>query len=140
MTRRFALAASLLLLGSNATARADDPLKRLETISHFAFGGVGAAGTTSEGERMFRQIVERKDSVEQLEKLLDCGNAQAQCYALVGLHALSPADFAAHARRFAKSRQDVSMITGCMMMKQSLAAVVGSIAAGHYDRYLIMKR
>ena len=69
---------------------AAEALDKLSSIPDFAFGGIGYAGKTSEGELLFREIYAKADAKSACGKLLKTGNIQAQCYALVALRKLDP--------------------------------------------------
>lgn len=125
----------LMLLLLATTVLPSDALKQLASIRDFAFGGIGVAGVTSEGELAFREVLKRGTAEADFTALLDSGNAQARCYALVGLHVLNPAACASAAKRFAHDKTAVSTIGGCIIMTQSMASVVANITAGRYDRH-----
>ena len=68
------LSTFLLLLTWAVTIRAADRLQTLSSIHDFAFGGIGVAGTTSEGEVAFREIYDRPSAKDDFLKLLISGN------------------------------------------------------------------
>lgn len=121
---------SLVLAGA---LHAADPVRKLATIHDFAFGGVGFAGTTSEGEAAFGEVMGRKTAEADFVALLDSGNVQARCYALVGLRLLNPAAFSTKVKRFEKDKTAVSTMAGCMIAQQPMVSVVANISAGRYD-------
>lgn len=125
----------LILLLLVTTALPADPLKRLASVHDFAFGGIGVAGVTSEGELAFREVLKRRAAEADFTTLLDSGNAQARCYALVGLHVLNPKAYVIHARRFEHDNTAVCTIGGCIILTQPMASVVANITAGRYDRH-----
>lgn len=127
----------LLQSGGPSAAKAEDPLKTLDSIEHFAFGGIGFAGTTSSGEVAFRKILSRRTAAADFHRLLQSGNAQGKCYALAGLRATRPDDFAAAAAPIARSRVPVVTAEGCEIATSSLADVIKRLKAGRYDRYLV---
>ena len=61
----------------------------------FAFGLVGFAGQTSEGELDFRIIAaeEKEVALATFEKLVASGNPQAAAYGLFGIRRLRPSRF-----------------------------------------------
>lgn len=124
------LVLSFVLAG---TLHAADPVKKLAAVHDFAFGGVGFAGTTSAGETAFREVMERKTAEADFVALLDSGNPQARCYALVGLRLLNPTALGTQVKRFAKDKTTVSTMAGCMIAQQPMLSVVATISAGHYD-------
>ena len=82
---RRALIIFLALVGAVGAVAA--PIDQLRSVAYFAFGGVGVAGTTSQGEVAFRQILQGPAANEKFLRLLETGNPQGKCYALVGLRA-----------------------------------------------------
>jgi hypothetical protein len=71
-------------------AYSSDSLERLASIRDLAFGGIGVAGITSQRELAFRDILGRSTAENDFLTLLDSGNAQARCYALVALRSINP--------------------------------------------------
>ena len=130
---------AILLCAFTALAENSDPLKELSSIHDFAFGGIGAAGTTSKGEIACRQVLHRPSAERDFVDLLTTGNAQARCYALVALHGLNPALYAERVREFEGDKSKVTTIGGCMIMEQTMASVVTNIGNGRYDPYLKAK-
>ena len=133
------LLSAILFCAFTVLAQSSDPLKELSSIHDFAFGGIGAAGTTSKGEIAFRQVLQRPSAEKDFVDLLATGNAQARCYALVALHALNPALYAERVRPFEGDESKVTTIGGCMIMEQTMASVVTNIGNGRYDSYLKAK-
>jgi hypothetical protein len=122
--------AIIALLTASILAR---DLEDLAKIDHFAFGGVGFAGTTSKGELAFRKVISDRTAREEFLKLLATGSPEAQCYALAGLRALNPATYDEKAKRFEKDPRQVTTIGGCIVMKVPMHSVVANISRGHYD-------
>lgn len=85
LTGIFLLLTTVLAL---AEQPADPPLHGLAGVGVFAFGGVGIAGVTSQGEKDYRVILSRSSALAEFEKLFATGNPQAKAYALVGIRAL----------------------------------------------------
>ena len=98
------LSTFLLLLTWAVTTHAADPLQTLSSIHDFAFGGIGVAGTTSEGEVAFREIYNRPSATADFLKLLNSGNPQAKCYALVALRSLDPQIYFSKIEKYIKIR------------------------------------
>jgi hypothetical protein len=133
------LLSAILFCAFTAVAENDAPLKELSSIHDFAFGGIGAAGTTSKGEIAFRQVLQQPSAEKDFVDLLTTGNPQARCYALVALHGLNPALYAERVREFEGNQSKVSVIAGCMIMEEPMASVVTNISNGRYDSYLKAK-
>jgi hypothetical protein len=134
--------AALLLAILCSAAYAQNPLAAaVQSISKtgiFAFGGVGFAGKTSQGEIDFRIIESQPPTValEDFEKVFATGDAAAKCYALVGIRQLDRKRFNELMQSLQDSQQNVMTMQGCILQKQKLADVVKTIDAGSYDGYL----
>ena len=130
------LSTFLLLLTWAVTIHAADPLQTLSSIHDFAFGGIGVAGTTSEGEVAFREIYNRPSAKDDFLKLLNAGNPQARCYALVALRGLSPQIYSSEIEKYKKDKTKVTTIGGCMIAVFPMSSVATNIEAGYYDSYI----
>lgn len=108
-------------------------MEELAAVDHFAFGGVGFAGTTSKGEIAFRKVMGDRAAREELLKTLEKGSAAAQCYALAGLHAVDRASFDEKVKRFEKDSREVTTIGGCIIGKEPMSSVVANISRGQFD-------
>ena len=99
-------------------------------------GGVGVAGTMSEGERALRDALHESDAVPRLERLLPEASAPGQLYALLGLRAR---DRDAYQRALAKYGQrdtKVQTMRGCILQQESFRTLVKQIDHGDYDSSL----
>jgi hypothetical protein len=126
----------LLLLTWAVTVHAADSFETLSSIHDFAFGGIGAAGTTSKGEVAFRDIYNRPSAKDDFLKLLSSGNPQAKCYALVALRSLDPQTFSSKIETYKKDKTNVTTIGGCMIAVLPMSSVATNIEAGHYDSHI----
>jgi hypothetical protein len=124
------------VLIATATVQAGEPsdstFERITKVHRFAFGGIGIAGITSEGERDYRLILARPSATADFERLLSVGNPQAKSYALVGIRALSPTRFNELSHSLRDSKEEVLTQRGCLAFRESLAAVLKRIEAGEY--------
>jgi len=133
-----------LLAGVSGTLRAQNEPRaydqraydRLRNVDLFAFGGVGFAANTSNGELGFRILLrqEKQQTLAQLEKLYAEGNPQAKAYALAGIHTLNP-------QRFSELYAALPNVTvktahGCILSRDSLESVAKEIALGAFDKQL----
>lgn len=135
----FRLIATLMLLCGIAWAGEPSSVKKLEKTRVFAFGGIGYAGTTSEGETAFHSIFASETAEGDFLRLLKAGNPQAKCYALVGLRLKSRAAFTEHVKPFITSKSEVRTCSGCMMSTLPMSSVVPSIQRGNYDKQATAK-
>jgi hypothetical protein len=127
-------------LGLVPRAAGADPSRDFTQVESFAFGGIGVAGTTSPGEIAFREVLARSDADERFRQLLEVGNREAKCYALVALRNLESRQYPELAARFRKDQATVKTIAGCSPMELPMSAVVAAISGGNYDVYLSEKR
>ena len=125
----FALQAGAVT-GEDASAA----VRRLSTVGMFAFGGVGFAGRTSEGELDFRQVYAQPPEVAlaAFEKVYAEGTLPAKAYALVAIRELSPNRFRELLTPLAKSGDKVQTAHGCVISREPVSAVARQIAAGDY--------
>ena len=108
----------------------------LRKADRFALGGVGDAGTMSEGERALREVLSQSDAVARLENMLPQASAAGQLYALLGLRAR---DHDAYQRALIKyGQRDISVQTmrGCMLQQESFRALAKQIDHGDFDSSL----
>ncbi len=122
-----------------APAKAQTPqqaCQQLLSVGTFALGGVGFVGTTSEGEKAYRTIVNSKDSLALFRSVLKNGSAEAKLYALCGIRRLAPESYNAEAKALIAANPKVRTVSGCIVMEEPAANVVKRIASGAYDFYL----
>lgn len=124
---------AVTLFAALRAVSAADPMKSLRHAESFSFGGIGVAGTPSEGEVAFRELIARKYALKDFHKLLKSGDPEGQCYALVGIRKLQPKAFPNFAEKFRNDRTKVKTIGGCMISEQPMSSVVAGIAKGNYD-------
>ena len=107
--------------------------ERLSSVTQFAFGEVGIAGTTSEGEKAFRSVIATTNALSCFRAVLANGSSEAKLYALCGLRQLDRASFAAASKVVVEANPKVTTMSGCILWSQRAADVVKRIAAGAYD-------
>ena|SRR5579872_657484 len=107
------------------TNTAPDPdFDRLVKVHMYAFGGVGFAGTISQGEKDYRAILARPTALADFERLFAAGTPEAKAYALVGIHALDPDKFEELARSVRDSNLELQTAEGCILSKKRLSSVI----------------
>jgi hypothetical protein len=113
-------------------------VQRMTAEGIFAFGGVGYAGVTSEGEKDFRQILTLppEQATDAFEKLYAEGNSQAKSYALAGLRKLDRARFEELRASLESSTARVQTMRGCIISDEPLREVAEDLAAGKYDSWM----
>jgi hypothetical protein len=125
--------AVLFMCARSEQSAPDATLRKAEL---FALGGVGAAGSMSEGERALREVLRESDVSVRLEKLLSDASPAGQLYALLGLRLR---DRAAYERALPKLRTTdakVQTARGCILQQESFGDLVKEIERGQYDNFL----
>jgi len=133
------LAVSFILGSGGQYARELPPpaaAERLTTIELFAFGGIGFAGKTSEGEKAFSVVMEKplEQALPTMEAIFANGTAAAKSYALVGICKLAPERFETLYKSVAHSQEKVPTMSGCIARTKTLQEVSNEIRSGAYDR------
>jgi hypothetical protein len=108
----------------------------LRAVTCFAFGGVGIAGMTSQGELAFRAVLAGTNPLTYFRATLTNGTTAAKLYALCGIRVLAPPDFNRDALPLSASDAIAVTMSGCLVYREQAAAVVGRIKGGTYDKYL----
>ena len=108
----------------------------LQKTGMFALGGIGVAGTMSEGERALREMLKEQDATARLEKLVSSGSPAGKLYALLGLRIR---DRVAYERAVEKCRMldaKVETARGCIISQESFRDLLKEIERGQYDNFL----
>lgn len=122
-----------LLIVSTGWAEERDAFSQIATAKLFAFGGVGFAGTTTEGELAFRKIFASNTAEADFLRLLEQANPQGRSYALVGLRLKNLERFRERVKPFLRSRTTVETAAGCIPRTMTEAELAADINAGRYD-------
>lgn len=131
----------VIAVASCAILRADDAVASLGHAKLFAFGGIGVAGTKSEGEKLFERVMASPDALTHFRSVLKSGTSEGRLYALCGLRALDKAAFTDSASSMkSDTKTTVQTAAGCMISHQLVSSVVSNIEKGNYDHYLSKKR
>jgi hypothetical protein len=115
---------------------AQEGIEHLETTRTFAFGGVGFAGTTSDGEYAFRAVFKSFAAPQLFSGAYSQATLEGQLYILCGLHITNRGIFDDYAAPLLKDRRTVSTMSGCVIRQEPIADVVKRIADGAYDAYV----
>lgn len=133
---------SLIILGFlSCSARLDaaersDADATLRTATSFAIGGVGVAGTMSQRERALREVLKQSDAVARLESMLPQASPAGQLYALLGLRARDRNAYKQALLKYGEGDASVQTMRGCILRKESFAALINQIDHGDYDASL----
>jgi hypothetical protein len=106
----------------------------LKTVPYFAVGGVGFAGTTSQGEQALRALLKQKDAATVFKTLLKEANQEGRLYALLGLRLTNPTVFARDVTPFLSLKTKAHTMSGCIMCDQPVASLAKTIQKGDYDK------
>jgi len=107
--------------------------EQLLSVGRFAFGGVGYAGVTSEGEKAYRAIAGDTNALSMFSAVLTNGNAPAKLYALCGIRQFAPRMFEAHSKSLLIANPQVETMSGCLVSHEFATNVVARISSGSYD-------
>ena len=138
---RIFLFAFLLLRVAPASSQrpVEQSIQRLAQVGTFAFGGVGIAGVTSQGEKDFRVIMAQPPdrALALFEELYKSGNLQAKCYALAGIRTLKAERFKElYAAAVQPWSGHVTTMQGCIMSSEHFRDIVRQIDKGNYDSWI----
>jgi hypothetical protein len=120
-------------LNAAAAADADSILRK---AGSFAMGGVGVAGTMSEGERALREILKQPDTVARLASLLPEASTPGQLYALLGLRARDREAYQRALAKYGQREVSVQTMRGCSLQQESFRSLAKEIDHGDYDSSL----
>ncbi|MEY2528231.1 MAG: hypothetical protein QOJ05_321 [Verrucomicrobiota bacterium] len=113
--------------------------ENLAKASMFALGGIGVAGTMSQGERALRELLEKPDAVAQLERLLTSATPAGRLYALLGLRVKDRAAYQRALEKYRANDSKVETARGCMLSQGPFVDLVKEIDRGQYDAFLDRK-
>jgi hypothetical protein len=103
-----------------------DPVGQLSKIEQFAFGGVGFAGTISQGEQLYNAILKRPTATADFFGITKQGTAEAKMYAFHALAHLSPDQYR-KLKKSAKRSENVTTMQGCLVSEQTVGEVLDGI-------------
>jgi hypothetical protein len=138
-TLAIVLSASIALAqfgDSLAAASQNSAARDLAAAKLFAFGGVGAAGIMSQGERNLRAVLGQSDASQQLQNALGHATPAGELYILVGLRRCDPAAYQKVIDSVASPNDDVEIARGCMITREPFRQLLSQIRDGRFDDYL----
>jgi hypothetical protein len=121
---------------SSATSSENLSARGLAAAQSLAFGGVGAAGMMSEGERNLRAVLEQPDASQQLQAALGHATPAGTLYILVGLRWCDRAAYQKVFDSMARSNDGVEVVRGCMISKEPFRQLLSQVQDGRFDDYL----
>jgi hypothetical protein len=135
---RTALSAIAILILLVPTTRSEQsaPDVTLRKTELFALGGIGAAGSMSEGERTLREVLNESGVSARLEKLLSDASPAGQLYALIGLRVRDRAVYERALQKLRTTDAKVQTARGCILQQESFGDLVKEIERGVYDNFL----
>ncbi len=107
----------------------------LQEASPFAFGGVGEAGVTSDGEAALRAVLASTNAHRDINLVLLNGGTPGRLYALCAIHKLWPEEFG-HALQMVDPNAKLWTMSGCILQEQSASEILRGISSGDYDAYI----
>src|SRR4051812_7780158 len=126
---------SAIAVSQNSTSAT---LQRISTARVFAFGGIGYAGTTSEGEKDFNVLMSLppSEAITAFQSLYTTGNPQAKSYALAGIRKLDKTRFTDLLASVRTSDLKVKTERGCMVSEMPLREIAKDLNSGAYDLWI----
>ena len=121
---------------SIATSSDNSVAQDVAAAKSLAFGGVGVAGLMSEGERNLRTVLERPDASQQLQAAFPHATAAGKLYILVGLRRCDRTAYQKVFDSLGRPNDDVQVVRGCMISKETFRQVLLQIQDGKFDDYL----
>ena len=121
---------------SAVTSSENSAGRDLAVAKSFAFGGVGVAGLMSEGERNLRAVLGRPDASQQLQAALAHATPVGTLYIMVGLRRCDRAAYQKVYDSASRPDDNVEVLRGCMITKESFRQVLSQIQEGRFDDYL----
>lgn len=111
-------------------------VQRLIYAAQFAFGPSGFRHETSEGERAFTAVVNKKDAVRCMLQVFQYGTGEGRCYAMVALREYSPELFRDVLTSFRDDHPDtITVVEGSIISHVPAMKVADSINRGFYRKY-----
>jgi hypothetical protein len=99
----------------------------------FAIGGIGVAGSMSEGERDLRTVLDQPNAAAVLREILSRATPVGQLYALLGLRLRDRAAYEQVLPALRKRSDMISTARGCILTKEEMANIIREIERGDYD-------
>jgi hypothetical protein len=121
---------------SAAASSENSAVGDLAAAKSLAFGGVGAAGLMSEGERNLRAVLERPDASQQLQAALAHATPAGALDILVGLRRCDRTAYQKVFDSLVRPNENVEIVRGCMISKEPFRQLLSQIQDGRFDDYL----
>jgi hypothetical protein len=121
---------------SAGAASENSAVRDLAAAKSLAFGGVGAAGLMSEGERNLRSVLGLPDASKQLQGALAHATPAGTLYILVGLRRCDRPAYQKTFDSLSRPNDDVEVVRGCMISKEPFRQLLSQIKDGRFDSYL----
>ncbi|SRR6266436_2262015 len=134
---------SLKIVGTIVLSLCAVPFARgsdVQDADKFALGGIGVAGTMSQGESALRAIADQPDAVTQLERMLPHATDAGRLYILVGLRTRDRSAYKRAFDSYSKHDSTVETVRGCMVSRESFQALMREIDRGNFDVLLKQAR
>jgi hypothetical protein len=128
-----ALVALSLPFPASGEEAGDPAISGLAHTQLFAIGGIGVAGSMSDGERDLRTVLDQPNAAAVLREILSRATPAGQLYALLGLRLRDRAAYEQVLPALRKRSDVISTARGCILMKEEMASIVREIEHGDYD-------
>jgi hypothetical protein len=105
----------------------------VQDADKFSLGGIGVAGTISQGESALRTILDKPDAAIQLQRMLPHATDAGRLYILVGLRMRDRSAYKRAFDSYSKHDSAVETVRGCMISRESFQALMREIDRGNFD-------
>jgi hypothetical protein len=112
---------------------ADRAYEILLEVHIFVFGGVGFAGSISEGEKAFRTVLASTKALSLFRKTVAKGSNEAKLYAICGIRHLDKRSFDGASKALVVANPEITTMAGCFVGHEKASTIVKRIADGFHD-------
>ncbi|MEN8735554.1 MAG: hypothetical protein ABF329_12145 [Lentimonas sp.] len=126
--------ALLFLLASGAFAEGQ------AHVTIFAFGGVGYAGVTSEGEKEFNRIYQREAPLEEFIEWYERGHNEEKTYCMTAFYELDRNRYLRIKKQYQNEGIEISTMDGCLAGSEQLDTILKRIESGRYEPYYNLEK
>jgi len=114
----------------------DEAYKQLIQTKCFAFGGVGFAGTTSNGEFALCAVLRSPNAANLFTAVCSEATDEGKLYALCGLRATDRNAFNHYVAALREKDGSATTMSGCIIDSKRISTIIQEIANGDYDSYV----
>ncbi|MGJ8641089.1 MAG: hypothetical protein ACSHYA_16990 [Opitutaceae bacterium] len=102
----------------------------------FAFGGVGFAGSTSEGETLFFEALHSDDPKAAFHAWYEKGNNSEKAYCMIGFYYFDQPEYLRLKEKYQGQRIMIPTMMGCIGSSITLNELTNKIESDTYKRHI----